>query len=66
VADTRTDEEIDADLIRSMLGFNLERAVLAKLEFDRRHPNDPKIAEPAHCSECFEGCPKCQKENPCG
>jgi hypothetical protein len=32
----------------------------AKQVYDARHANDPKIQEPAHCDECFEGCPKCQ------
>lgn len=26
-------------------------------ELRRRYPDPP---EPAHCSECFEGCPKCE------
>jgi hypothetical protein len=33
---------------------------VARRIFDKRHANDPKPAEPAHCAECFEGCPKCR------
>ena len=32
----------------------------AKKMFDARHAGDPKPQEPAHCDDCFEGCPKCQ------
>jgi hypothetical protein len=50
----------DDELIRAMFGHDRAVATLAKRIYDRRHADDPKPAEPAHCAECFEGCPKCQ------
>ncbi len=50
----------DDELIAAMLGPDLAFAYLAKQIYDRRHANDPQPKEPAHCADCFEGCPKCQ------
>ncbi len=54
----------DDELIAAMLGPDLAFAYLAKQIYDRRHANDPQPKEPAHCAECFEGCPKCQPNQP--
>lgn len=35
-------------------------ARFAKHIWDKRHAADPQPADPPHCPECFEGCPKCQ------
>ncbi len=50
----------DDELIAAMLGKDLAIAWKAKRIYDARHAEDPPIREPQHCSECFEGCPKCE------
>ncbi len=50
----------DDDLISAMLHPDPALARKAKQIFDARHANDPQPRDPRHCSECFEGCPKCQ------
>ena len=47
-------------LIKLMFHRDRDVAKEAKAAFDARHADDPKLPEPAHCDECFEGCPKCQ------
>ena len=50
----------DDDLITLMVSKNENAALLARQLWDRKHAGDPPPAEPPHCDECFEGCPKCQ------
>jgi hypothetical protein len=52
--------EISGQLITAMLGPDLALAQVARKIYDARRAGDPQPKEPAHCSECFEGCPKCQ------
>ena len=52
----------DDVLILAMLGPDRGTALVAKRIYDARHAGDPQPKEPPHCSECFEGCPKCQPE----
>ena len=52
----------DDELIAVMVGEDDALARIAKRIFDERHAGDPEPAEPPHCAECFEGCPKCQPE----
>ena len=59
-AQFRAETEISGRLIAAMLGTDPALAQVARKIFDARHVGDPKLKEPAHCSECFEGCPKCQ------
>lgn len=54
------DDAVDNILIKAMLGPDAEVARYARRRFDFRHKEDPKIAEPSHCSGCFEGCPNCR------
>lgn len=49
----------DDDLVEVMLGPDAAFATVATRIFIKRHADDPPIREPAHCDECFEGCPKC-------
>ena len=50
----------DDELIQGMMSADPAMASLARKIFNAVHANDPQPKEPAHCSECFEGCPKCQ------
>lgn len=50
----------DDILMLGMLSEDPAIAAVAKRIFDKKHANDPQPPEPAHCSECFEGCPNCQ------
>lgn len=52
----------DDDLIGLMLGPDDWLAHRARELYSERHRADPPVAEPAHCAECFEGCPRCQPE----
>ncbi len=58
--DAAVENEIDDALLRAMFSPDRSVADWARQRFLSRHP-EPPIREPAHCSECFEGCPKCQK-----
>ncbi len=50
----------DDELIHAMFDRDPAIARIAKQLYDERHAGDPKLPEPPHCDECFEGCPKCQ------
>ena len=50
----------DVELIEAMLGTDTAIARIAKRIYDERHVADSQPKDPAHCAECFEGCPKCQ------
>jgi hypothetical protein len=52
----------DNELIHAMFDQDADVASAAKRLYNERHANDLKPAEPPHCEECFEGCPKCQPE----
>jgi hypothetical protein len=49
----------DDELIGAMFAHDPAVARIAKRIFDKRHAGE-SVREPAHCDECFEGCPKCQ------
>ncbi len=51
----------DDELIEAMFGRDTALAQIAVRIYEQRHANDPPVKEPPHCSECFEGCDKCQK-----
>jgi len=53
---------VDEMLVMAMFSEDSAVAAIAKRLYDKRHVNDPQPQEPEHCSECFEGCPKCQPE----
>ena len=56
----RTSELTDDELIQAMFHRDTAIALMAKRLYDERHADDRQPKEPAHCAECFEGCPKCQ------
>jgi hypothetical protein len=59
-------EVTDDDLIHAILGPDPAIARIAKVLFTERHRRDPMPPEPPHCSECFEGCPRCRPWPPIG
>jgi hypothetical protein len=54
----------DDELILAMFDRDPAIARIAKRMYDAKHAGDPVPREPAHCDECFEGCPKCQAAHP--
>ena len=52
----------DDQLLNLMFAADPAVARIAKRIFDERHAGDPPPREPAHCAQCFEGCPKCQPQ----
>jgi hypothetical protein len=54
-------EPTDDQLIDAMLGHDPGIAMIARRIFLERHREE--FDQPAHCSECFEGCEKCQGKN---
>ena len=52
----------DDDLIAAMLHPDRAIGVKARAIFDQRHADEVGPKEPPHCSECFEGCAKCQPD----
>ena len=50
----------DDEIWIAMFGEDTILARVAKALYDERHKNDYNPKEPHHCSECFEGCSKCQ------
>jgi len=60
ITDAVVQEALDDILIRAMFSPDRTIADYAKRRFLSSHP-EPAIREPTHCSECFKGCPKCQR-----
>jgi len=56
---SKPEELTEEMLITAMLHPDVAIARIARQLWDRRHGADPEPATPAHCDECFEGCPKC-------
>lgn len=50
----------DEMLARALISDDPALRDLARIMLAKRDAGLPRISEPPHCAECFEGCPKCE------